>query len=612
MNRADELCKRAMQWAAIGVHVLPCRADKRPAIDPETGKPFAWGEKASTDEEAIAEMPWGQADYIGLYLGKSGKVAVDVDWLYDAGPDGEKIYRPKDDPEALEHWERAIETLDALGIEVFGTMSQKTQHNGRHRIFQGNGRNIDLKPGWLPKVDLKGGVSYILDYGGFNISDPFPEWPYPETPEKEKPAPTKSAGLFPAGQIPIGERGDSLMSYLGKTALFTTRQEQIWLAKGFRDAFFEQPESFTDAEIELRAGSTGAWTDPAAAGRFHGLESELDMAELSDITPEPIDWLWQGHLAKGKIHIIGGKPGEGKTTIALSMAAEVSRGGTWPDGSQVAAGDAIVWSGEDGIADTIAPRLLAMGADKGRTHIIRGVGSGDVKRSFDPAHDVPLLAQHLRNLERARLLVVDPLMSAVKGDAHRSNEVRRDMQPLVDLAERYGLAVLGVHHLTKGTQGGDPVERISGSIAFGALTRVLFVTMRERGTDRRMFMRAKSNIGPDDNGFLYDLSRVEVASGIQGQRVDWGAVVVGSARDIMKSAEMEPEVRSAKESVQDDIEQLLAAGPMGGTELNEKLVKLGHKLGTINVARAEMKLGKVIGANGKWRVFIEDRKLPHP
>ena len=75
----------------------------------------------------------------------------------------------------------------------------------------------------------------------------------------------------------------------------------------------------------------------------------VDLVKASDITPEATDWLWDGWLAAGKMHIIGGSPGTGKTTICLSLAAILSAGGTWPDGSEADMGNVVIWSGEDGI-----------------------------------------------------------------------------------------------------------------------------------------------------------------------------------------------------------------------------------------------------------------------
>ena len=98
---------------------------------------------------------------------------------------------------------------------------------------------------------------------------------------------------------------------------------------------------------------------------------ELVLAEA--IEPTPIDWLWDGWLAKGKLQVLAGQPGTGKTTLAIALAAITSIGGVWPDGSQATAGNVVIWSGEDDPADTLVPRLIAAGADRSRIYFVKGV-----------------------------------------------------------------------------------------------------------------------------------------------------------------------------------------------------------------------------------------------
>ena len=93
----------------------------------------------------------------------------------------------------------------------------------------------------------------------------------------------------------------------------------------------------------------------------------------SDVQPVAVDWLWPGHLAAGKFHLIGGAPGTGKTTIAAALAATVTSGGRWPDGSRAELGSVVFWSGEDDNADTLNPRLRAAGADMSRVLTVDGM-----------------------------------------------------------------------------------------------------------------------------------------------------------------------------------------------------------------------------------------------
>ena len=136
----------------------------------------------------------------------------------------------------------------------------------------------------------------------------------------------------------------------------------------------------------------------------NGETPEIVTRRASDITPEPISWLWKYWLARGKLHIIGGVPETGKTTIALSYAAIISSGATWPDGTRAAVGNVLIWTSEDSPADTLVPRLIRMGADLDRIHFIEQARpAGGKPRPFNPATDMPALEQHRPKRRRLRL-----------------------------------------------------------------------------------------------------------------------------------------------------------------------------------------------------------------
>lgn len=313
------------------------------------------------------------------------------------------------------------------------------------------------------------------------------------------------------------------------------------------------------------------------------------------ITPEPVRWLWEGWLARGKFHVLAGAPGTGKTTIALAVAASLSVGGVWPDGTRATAGNVIIWSGEDDPSDTLAPRLLASGADMTRIHFISDTIAQGEARPFDPAKDMAMLTLQAAEIGDIRLLIVDPVVSAVAGDSHKNADTRRSLQPLVDLGVKLDCAVLGISHYSKGTQGRDPVERVTGSIAFGALARVVWGTAKgaEDGQRRRL-VRAKSNIGEDGGGFEYDLEQTEVPDypNLFASRVLWCAAIKGGARELLAEAEtVEGEPNQLSDTTQ-WLKDLL-------TEENGKLDKKtivrlarenGHAERTVQRARENLKI----------------------
>lgn len=270
----------------------------------------------------------------------------------------------------------------------------------------------------------------------------------------------------------------------------------------------------------------------------------VQLVKSSDIDLEPTDWLWKYYLAAGKLHILAGAPGSGKTTIAMRLAAIVSTGGKWPDGTKSIPGSVLIWSGEDDPGDTIVPRLAAAGADRDRIYLVGSVSDVDGNRAFDPAQDMEWLEAAIESIDDLKLIIVDPITSAVAGDSHKNSETRRSLQVFVDLAAKKKAAVIGITHLTKGTAGRDPLERLTGSLAFGALPRVVFIAAKDAEADedqdpKRYFTRAKSNIGPDGGGFEYEVVTGKMPGNerIETSWITFGEPLKGTARTILAAAD---------------------------------------------------------------------------
>ena len=331
----------------------------------------------------------------------------------------------------------------------------------------------------------------------------------------------------------------------------------------------------------------------------------VELISGDKVKPQAIEWLWNGYLAAGKLHIVAGAPGTGKTTIAVAVAATLTKGGRWPDGTVAPTGDVIVWSGEDSINDTLAPRLLAAGADMRRVHFVHDVVDGGTRRPFDPATDFATLARAAVHVPELRLMVVDPIASAVAADSHKNSETRRGLQPLVDFAETIGCALLGVTHFTKGTQGREPLERVTGSLAFGAMPRIVLATakLKEDGGGGRVLVRAKSNIGLDGGGFRYELRQEELPgeyNGIIASRVEWCGPVDGTASTILAVAEQDTdpdeksELRDASDWLRARIED--AGGEMARRELLQEAEQAGFPERTIQ--RAKKRAGVITRQTG--------------
>lgn len=303
---------------------------------------------------------------------------------------------------------------------------------------------------------------------------------------------------------------------------------------------------------------------------------------------EKIDWLWPGWLARGKFHLLAGGKGAGKSTICFDLMARLTSGGQWPDGKQAPIGDALIWSGEDGIGDTILPRFAAAGGDLERIYPIKYViEKGFKRRAFDPSTDISALIALADQLPDLGMIVIDPIVLAVPAqtDSHRNAETRRGLQPLVDLAEHRNTVLIGISHFAKGTNGQEPIERVAGSLAFGALPRVVLGAAADQDGVQRRLVRVASNIGPNGGGIEYTLFQAPLVDhDFTAQRVDWGRFVNGSPKELLNA-----EKQSAEAQAGTFLTEFLGDTPKPQKDVKEAADAFGHSWATVR--RAKEKLG---------------------
>ena len=321
------------------------------------------------------------------------------------------------------------------------------------------------------------------------------------------------------------------------------------------------------------------------------------LQSLQAVKEAPVAWLWPGWLPAGMLTLLSGAGGTGKSTLAFNFAAAITIAGSWPDGQTYHQSEnVLIWSSEDDLARTIKPRLMAAGADLAKVHAIQGTRDefGDIL-PFDPSHDIDTLREVAKRMGGVALLIIDPIVSAVAGDMHKANDVRRSLQPIVFFAEEFHCAVLGITHFAKNTSGRNATERVIGSQAFAALARMVLVTAKEEDSDQRVFTRAKSNISVDTGGIHYTIEAVTLPSAlgvIETTRVVWGAAVEGNARSILASVEdiLPREPVNLTQSAMLFLHGELAAGAKPAREVETRAKEMGISTKALRSAREQLRV----------------------
>lgn len=239
------------------------------------------------------------------------------------------------------------------------------------------------------------------------------------------------------------------------------------------------------------------------------------LVKLSEIKAEAVRWLWPARIALGKLALIAGDPGLGKSFLSLDITARVTRGRAWPDGAPgCAPGDVILLSAEDGAADTIVPRSKAAGADLDRIEILRAVREAQngnlTERHFSLDGDVARLDEALERRPAVRLVIIDPVTAYLGSlDSHKNAELRGALMPLAALAEKRGVAILLISHLNKGQA--EALYRVSGSNAFVAAPRTAWLVTQDPANEgpRRLMLQLKNNLAPNPGGLAFKIESDE-------------------------------------------------------------------------------------------------------
>lgn len=311
-----------------------------------------------------------------------------------------------------------------------------------------------------------------------------------------------------------------------------------------------------------------------------------ELVHLAEVAPRRVQWLWPGYLPLGKLVVLDGDPGLGKSTLSLLIAAYVSKGMFWPDGSRCPVGGVVLLGAEDDPGDTIRPRLDAASADVSRIVALVSVIDRDGQRLPQLPDDLDRIEEAIRAVG-ARLVIVDPLMAFLghETNAHRDQHVRRALAPLARLAERYGVTVLVVRHLNKASEGANPLYRGGGSIGIiGAVRAGLLVAPDpdDESGQRRVLAVTKSNLGAKPPSLGFYVSEASNGAAVIG----WAGEVEQTAAHLLASKAGGSD--SALSEAEEFLREQLAAGPKPAKQLTKEATEAGISVRTLKRAKAAL------------------------
>ena len=309
--------------------------------------------------------------------------------------------------------------------------------------------------------------------------------------------------------------------------------------------------------------------------------ADLKLIYMRDFEVYSVSWLWYPFIPYGKVTIIQGDPGEGKTTLVLQIIARLTKGRSIIDKKELSPINVIYQTAEDGLADTIKPRLLSANADCSKVLVIDD-------------RDTPLTMRDVR-LEQAivetnaKLVVLDPIQGFLGADVdmHRANEIRPIMKHISELAEKYKCAIVLIGHMNKCSVGKSAYRGL-GSIDFQAAARsVLIVGRIKDEPEIRVVCQTKSSLAPEAKAVAFRLNEEIGFEWIGELDITADDLISGTVKGTKKQAAM------------DFLENLLEDGRMAQTEIIELARQKGISDKTLRNAKDELKI-KSKRVNNQW------------
>lgn len=602
----------ALSLARAGFYVFPLTSSGKFV------KGFGWDRGASKSSRQIRE--WWQTDprqRIGIHTGRSGLVVVDLD--RKNGKDG-------------------FGSLEIAGLDLPRTFSYTSRSgHGEHHVFRapkGEQLTIDRDLHGMPGVDVRSGIGMVA-YNGPRLMRkprlaPAPAWALVHkkdgwdydmadldawlsaegaaTDAKQANNAARArrmATLFPEGGVDNGALLTHITPLVSGLTWGGGRRDAYEAARARYTNHYPDPKYLIafdrawakaitrvvdDVQESKKRGASKSRSVRAADG-----SPAIQLTPASAIKPRPVKWLWEGRIAIGTLALLAGREGIGKSTLAYWLVAQITRG-VLPGESFGEPRAVLIAATEDSWEHTIVPRLIAARADLDRVFRVEVRSADEAYVGMNVIRDLKQLEQAARQVD-AGLLLLDPLMSRLGDqDTHKDSEVRVALEPVVDVADRVGMSVLGlIHHNKSGST--DPLQLIMGSKAFTAVARSVHTVVLDpddEAEERKLFGTPKNNLGRTNLptlSFAIESAAVDTDEGTAWTgRLVWGAEVSESISAVMERSGSENSDRTALKEAAEWLHDFLSmTGVVGSARVKDEGRKAGHSESALKRARHRIK-----------------------